>query len=173
MWLWQRKNTQNRHLLWLKLFSLCLFVHLSYLSWAFFIAHDGSRTISVSLHKHLDYSAPILFIPITAPTNSSVAVTQTDNQQTLPTTSAPIKSDIKADTIKNPAQKATTTVATPVKPAEIKKPAPTELPKAVPEVPVEQAVKKTEKAEPPVKQEPATSAPATQAAQNQRVIPEN
>lgn len=78
MWLWQHKNIHKRHLLWLKFFSVCLFFHVTFLSWIFFIDHDASHTISVSLNKHMDYSAPILFVPL----NSQKTILNTPTQKT-------------------------------------------------------------------------------------------
>lgn len=116
MWLWQRKNMHKRHLLWLKLFGVCLFIHCLFLSWVFFISHDKSHALSLSLSKHIDYSAPILFVPL-----SQKSIIQ-KNEPLINHHVTPLK--------QNTAPKATTTTITPPKPVINKKiVAPTAPPK--------------------------------------------
>lgn len=67
MWLWQRKNIHKRHLLWAKLFGLCLLFHLIFLFWIFCVYRDNSYILSISINKKLDYSAPIYFVPLGTP----------------------------------------------------------------------------------------------------------
>jgi outer membrane biosynthesis protein TonB len=62
MSLLQRKNIHKRHLLWVKLFGICLFFHLIFLFWIFCIYQDNSYMLSLSVHKRLDYSSPIMFV---------------------------------------------------------------------------------------------------------------
>lgn len=64
MWLWQRNNIHKRHLLWAKLFCLCLFAHLIFLFWIFCAHHDASYAITIALNTKIDYSAPVLFVPL-------------------------------------------------------------------------------------------------------------
>jgi hypothetical protein len=59
----QRKNIHKRHLLWVKLFGICLFFHIIFLWWIFCIYRDNSYVLSLSVHKNFDYSAPIMFVP--------------------------------------------------------------------------------------------------------------
>ena len=68
MWLWQHKNIHKRHLLWAKLFCACLFFHMLFLFWIFCVYHDRS-TVTVSLNTKIDYSAPILYVPLGAAKN--------------------------------------------------------------------------------------------------------
>lgn len=63
MWLWQHKKIHKRHLLWAKLLAVCLFFHLIFLVLALFMYHDNTHTFSISLHKKIDLSAPIIFKP--------------------------------------------------------------------------------------------------------------
>lgn len=125
MWLWQLKNIHKRHLLWLKFFSVCLFFHLTFLSWVFFINHDVSHTISVSLNKHIDYSAPILFVPLKS---SSFAKASADKakQTTTVTTPKKIATPSRPTPTAQPAKKtsAPTTTLTTAKPTPVKKTSP-------------------------------------------------
>lgn len=141
MWLWQHKNIHKRHLLWLKFFSVCLFFHITFLSWVFFIDHDSSQTISVSLNKHMDYSAPILFVPLKSqqikeqtPPAQSTVVTPTKK------VAAPSKPTPTTQPVKKTSTSTTTLTAT--KPAQVKKvtPAPTAPAKTTPQPPVTKTI---------------------------------
>ncbi len=63
MWLWQHKKIHKRHLLWAKLFGVCLFFHFIFLLWALFMYRNNTYIFSISLHKKIDFSAPIIFKP--------------------------------------------------------------------------------------------------------------
>lgn len=82
MSLWQHKNIHKRHLLWLKLLSICLFFHCTVLLWFFFVYNNDCNDIVLSLNKNIDYSSPILFVPVSqqtthAPiTSVSIGVTE-------------------------------------------------------------------------------------------------
>lgn len=147
MWLWQLKNIHKRHLLWLKFFSVCLFVHLTFLSWVFFIDHDTSHTISVSLNKHMDYSAPILFVPL-KPSSFAKASADTTKQTTTvqPTIGATKKFAAQSKPVPTvqPVKKTSTpaTTLTATKPAPVKKatPTPTVPAKTTPKPPVTKTI---------------------------------
>lgn len=64
MSLLQLKNIHKRHLLWAKLFGICLFIHLVFLFWIFCIYRDNSYMLTLSINKKLDYSCPIMFVPL-------------------------------------------------------------------------------------------------------------
>lgn len=64
MWLWQHKNIHKRHLLWAKLFGICLFFHLIFLFWIFCVYQDSSYILSIAVNKNLNYSSPIFFVPL-------------------------------------------------------------------------------------------------------------
>lgn len=64
MSLLQLKNIHKRHLLWAKLFGICLFIHLVFLFWIFCVYRDNSYMLSLSINKNLDYSAPIMFLAL-------------------------------------------------------------------------------------------------------------
>jgi hypothetical protein len=141
MWPWQLKNIHKRHLLWLKFFSVCLFAHLTFLSWVFFIDHDGSHTISVSLNKHMDYSAPILFVPLKsssfAKASADTAKQTTTVQSTVVTPTKKAVTPSKPTPTAQPVKKTSTptTTLTVAKPALVKKvtPAPTAPAKTTPQ----------------------------------------
>jgi TonB C terminal len=67
MWRWQHKNIHKKHLLWAKLFGICFIFHLIFLCWIFCIYHDNSYILSMSVHKNIDYSTPIIFVPCPIP----------------------------------------------------------------------------------------------------------
>lgn len=69
----QRKNIHKRHLLWVKLFGICLFFHIIFLWWIFCIYRDNSYVLSLSVHKNFDYSAPVVFVPFGTQTKATVA----------------------------------------------------------------------------------------------------
>src|SRR5581483_9119041 len=73
---WQHKNTHNRHLLLLKIAGLCLFFHCIVLVWVFFVHDNGISTTTLSLKKHIDYTAPIVFVPIGTNISTSSSVVQ-------------------------------------------------------------------------------------------------
>ena len=129
MWLWQHKNIHKRHLLWAKLFGICLFFHLIVLFWVFCVYRENSYTVSISLNKKLDYSAPILFRPYYAPScaKSSGGATKGKPAATVkPTPKKPVPAAKAA-----PEKAPTVMAAIKPKPTEIK-PVPT--PKIVPPV---------------------------------------
>jgi outer membrane biosynthesis protein TonB len=64
MSLWQRKNQHKRYLLWLKLYGVCFLFHCIILLWVFFVHDNRLHHVALSLHKNIDYSAPILFVPV-------------------------------------------------------------------------------------------------------------
>lgn len=64
MWLLQHKNIHKRHLLWLKLFSICLFFHSLFLVWLFLLYKDTAYTYLLSVDKKTDYSIAIIFKPV-------------------------------------------------------------------------------------------------------------
>src|SRR5687767_936270 len=61
MWLLQLKNIHKRHLLWAKLFALCLFFHMLFLGYIFIMYQSSHAIVSFSINKSCDYSIPILF----------------------------------------------------------------------------------------------------------------
>lgn len=140
MSLWQHKNIHKKHLLWSKLFGLCLLLHLIFLFWIFCVYRDNSYMLSISVHKNLDYSTPIMFVPLgiaTQATKAPVAKIANNNS--------------KAASIKKPAPQKTTLAA--VKPVASPK-APivdTKKPVTVAAAP--------QKTTPPVKQEVAKVEP--------------
>lgn len=150
MWLWQHKNIHKRHLLWAKLFGICLFFHLLFLLWIFCGYRDNSYTIAISLNKKLDYSAPILFMPRGIPaTHTSPTAIKTTTTKSVPikitpkpvqSSFAPLSHKASADLRKAP-EKAPTVMAIPsFAKASADKPKKPELPKPAP-IPV---VKKDE-----------------------------
>jgi hypothetical protein len=63
MWPWQHNNIHKKHLLWLKLSSVCLIGHCIVLL-AVFCIYKGNHSLDAfSICKHTDYSSPILFVP--------------------------------------------------------------------------------------------------------------
>lgn len=141
MWLWQPKNTQKRHLLWLKPFGLCLCVHFSLLLWAFFIAHNDSHAISLSLYKHLDYSAPILFIPKTNNTQKTSKIIEQAHATPAP---------VKKNTSVQHEQKAPTTITQKAPDVAKEKPTISEPPKATITSPAPEIKKELQKKEEPL-----------------------
>src|SRR3990167_7954129 len=104
---WQHKNSRKRHLLLLKLSGFCFFLHCAVLLWVFFIHNNGSYNVSLSLHKHLDYSSPILFVPLSCPTMVQPLSTSPE------VTASPILKKESPPTQKEESQKTnTTTLAT-------------------------------------------------------------
>lgn len=83
MSLWQHKNIHKKHLLWAKLFGICFVFHLIFLFWIFCIYHDNSYLLSISIHKHLDYSTPIMFVPcpMQTPTHTTPKISTTIKEQ--------------------------------------------------------------------------------------------
>lgn len=70
MSLWQHKNIHKKHLLWAKLFGFCLLFHLIFLFWIFCVYRDNSYILSISVNKNMDYSTPIMFVPLGVQTTS-------------------------------------------------------------------------------------------------------
>lgn len=125
MWLWQRKNIHKRHLLWAKLFGLCLLFHLIFLFWIFCVYRDNSYILSISVNKKLDYSAPIYFVPLGTPT-TRVKPTQPKKSIPKKTVVAVPKPVVQNKTIV-PTKKPTTVAA--VIPKKTTEPIKKELPK--------------------------------------------
>ncbi|HLJ31662.1 MAG TPA: TonB C-terminal domain-containing protein [Candidatus Babeliales bacterium] len=104
MSLLQRKNIHKRHLLWVKLFGICLFFHIIFLWWIFCIYRDNSYVLSLSVHKNFDYSAPIMFVPLHSSSAAKTAkdtVIITPKKQIIPIPKAahtPSKSEVKKPT---------------------------------------------------------------------------
>ena len=107
MWLLQHKNIHKKHLLWAKLFSFCLFLHLIFLFWIFCVYRDNSYMLSLSVDKKLDYSTPIFFVPLGVATANIKSTTQQKP--------SPAKSTVK----KTPAVQKITPIAVPKKPNTI------------------------------------------------------
>lgn len=127
MSLLQRKNIHKRHLLWVKLFGICLFFHILFLWWIFCIYRDNSYVLSLSVHKKLDYSAPVVFVPLGTQTTSSFAKATKDKATVAPKkqiTSQNNKSKVTpTPSLSKPEVKKTTTVAAaPVKKIDNPKP---------------------------------------------------
>ena len=74
MSLLQLKNLHKRNLLWLKLLGLCLFMHSIILIWMFCIYRGNSHLYALSIQKHLDYSAPVMFVPLGVQTTSQKTI---------------------------------------------------------------------------------------------------
>lgn len=164
MSLWQHKNIHKRHLLWAKLFGICLFSHLIFLFWVFCVYRESDYTVSISLNKKLDYSAPILFVPRgvqtqTAPTAVKPTPAKATAAAAKPATIKPIT--------KSPApKKAPTVMAQTVKP-ELPKPTPAPVVKKEDVKPIETKKETPKKEEPiptPVKKEAAPIVPPKEAA---------
>ena len=86
MLLLRLKNIHKRHLLWAKLIGTCLFLHLVFFFWVFCIYKDNSYMLSLSIHKNMDYSNPIFFVPLgTATTKQPVATVQPVTPKKTPT----------------------------------------------------------------------------------------
>lgn len=102
MWLLQRKNMHKKHLLWLKIISLCIFFHSIILIWLFCIYQGNYHIYAIAINKQFDYSAPILFLPhlaeqrkvkkeekskskIAAKTENKKATQKTENKNTVQT----------------------------------------------------------------------------------------
>ena len=135
---WQHKNTHNRHLLLLKIAGLCLFFHCLVLVWVFFVYDNGISTTTLSLKKHIDYTAPIMFMPIgTNISTSSVAQQKStpiktqaiipEQKNTVLSTikqepAKPVKSDTQPQPKKEPSQEKKVTENITPAPAKIAQP---------------------------------------------------
>ncbi len=97
MSLWLHKNLHKRHLLWLKLLSVCFFFHCTVLLWVFFIHNNDSYDISLTLNKHIDYSSPILFVPIATPTTTQKSLPLPHNNKIITQKAAVKKETIIAE----------------------------------------------------------------------------
>ncbi len=118
MWLLQRKNIHKRNLLWLKIFGLCLSLHLILLFGIFCVYRGNMYMQTISINKRLDYSAPILFVPY-------------PNKAQSKSMSTPVGKPVSASIVNKTAIKPIVTKATPTKivpqkttsaPAVVKKP---------------------------------------------------
>lgn len=108
MWLLQRKNIHKKITLWLKITGFCLFFHIIFLLWIFCIYQENKFIYAFSIDKKIDYSAPILFVPLgisTAAKSVQNAVTVTTQKTTATNTTPPQKK---------------TTIIAPVKPKNTK-----------------------------------------------------
>lgn len=71
MLLWQLKNVRNRHLLWLKLLTCSLAVHLMFVGVAFFGYRDGVSSHKFTMHSHnLNTQIAVVIIPTMCKTNT-------------------------------------------------------------------------------------------------------
>src|SRR5260221_555736 len=128
MSLLQLKNIHKRHLLWAKLLGACLFLHLVFLFWVFCVYRDNSYMLSLSIHKNLDYSTPIMFVPLGVTTTNIKStptkiipkkVTADKPKPVTPVT--PAKTDVKKlTTVAAPSSSAKATADTSVK-TDVKK----------------------------------------------------
>lgn len=64
MWPLQRKNIHKKITLWLKIAGFCLFFHFVILFWIFCVYRENKFMYAFSIDKKIDYSCPILFVPI-------------------------------------------------------------------------------------------------------------
>ncbi|HLC06957.1 MAG TPA: TonB C-terminal domain-containing protein [Candidatus Babeliales bacterium] len=137
MWLLQRKNIHKKHLLWLKIVGFCLALHLIFLLWIFCVHQDNTYMHTLSINKNVDYSAPIMFVPLGTPTVTKVAIKQPPITQPY---SAPLSykasSSAKASADKSEDSRKATK-GTPAVKADVKKTVittTTPIPKAIPAV---------------------------------------
>ncbi len=97
MSLWQHKNIHKKHLLWAKIFGICLLFHVVFLFLVFCVYRDNTDVIALSINKKMDYSAPIMFVPYTAPAEIKKPVLAAKPQPTTAPKTLPAKN---ATTIK-------------------------------------------------------------------------
>jgi outer membrane biosynthesis protein TonB len=134
MWLWQHKNMRKQLLLWAKLFGLCSFFHLVFLLWIFCIHQDIPCSVTIDLHKKLDYSAPIIFIPAFVKTEFILSSVEGADKsadkpaQTIKTITVKTTTQKPAPATKKVEKKATTSITPPqvITPKKVEsKPTPT------------------------------------------------
>ena len=64
MWLWQQKSIRERQLLWAKLFLISFSFHFVFFIWLFFLYHDASFDIAITVESKLFRpGAPVIFVP--------------------------------------------------------------------------------------------------------------
>lgn len=163
MSLLQRKNIHKRHLLWAKIVGICLFFHLIFLFWIFCIYQENNYMLSLSINKNIDYSAPIIFVPLGVPTTTKPQPTMVKKINPIQQPAAPNKTVKKTTTIAPETPKKptpTTKKITPVAPkAEPKKEEKKEVVKVEPpkiepkkiEPEKTEPIKESAKVEPPKK----------------------
>jgi hypothetical protein len=111
MSLLQLKNIHKRHLLWAKLFGICLFIHSVFLFWVFCVYRDNSYMLSLSINKKMDYSTPIFFLPVSVQTTADKPINTSKKPITPKKTTTPAAPIKKTET----KQKPTTVAAAPKK----------------------------------------------------------
>lgn len=175
MWLWQRKNIHKRHLLWAKLFGLCLFFHLVFLFLIFVLYRNDGYTVALSLNKKRDYSAPIMFVPHGLPTKHTTT-TQIKPSVAKPTpqkqVAKPAVTKVKKTTLAIPAKKIEEKKE--IKP-EVKKPAPAAVAKIETPKPIAELAKAIDIQQAPITPSPpkALEQPLPSTSNLTPVIPEN
>lgn len=119
MSLWQHKNIHKRHLLWAKIVGICLLFHGIFLFLVLCVYRDNTNVIALSIHKKMDYSAPIMFVPYQAPAEIKKPVLAAKSQPTTAPKTLPAKNatTIKAD---KPVILAKKEIIEPAKVAEVK-----------------------------------------------------
>ncbi len=64
MWLWQQRSIRERQLLWAKLFLISFSFHFVFFTWLFFLYHDASFDIAITVESKLFRpGAPVIFVP--------------------------------------------------------------------------------------------------------------
>lgn len=129
MWLLQHKNIHKKHLLWLKIVGMCLMFHAIVLFLVFCVYQDNSCLYALSVNKHMDYSAPIIFVPYSAEANKAPkTISKPATQKTTIQSKTPPKKIVPMIEQKKPAIIATTPpssvkpmVVTSVAKADVKK----------------------------------------------------
>jgi hypothetical protein len=112
MWLLQHKNIHKKHLLWLKIFGMCLFFHLIILFWVFCVYRENTYLYAIAVHKKMDYSAPIFFVPMgTSVTTKTVTAKSVAPQPSVAPPSLKLR-ETSSKTRKNTTNMKTTTIAT-------------------------------------------------------------
>lgn len=179
MLLLRLKNIHKRHLLWAKLIGTCLFLHLVFFFWVFCIYKDNSYMLSLSIHKNMDYSNPIFFVPLgTATTKQPVATVQPVTPKKTPTPPAQKTIEKKQPTsiASKPNNQTSKPKIEPQKPQTVTPPTtPKKIEPPKPEIP-KQEVKKIEpkkaSADADVKKPDVKPTPVAQALDtNQTIVP--
>jgi len=164
MSLWQHKNIHKKHLLWAKLFGFCLLFHLIFLFWIFCVYRDNSYILSISVNKNMDYSTPIMFVPLGVPTTSRPQVVAS-KKPIPPKPTVHIKPPVEKKIVAPEIKKPTTIAAAAPKKIEEKKQPTAEPKKVTPPAStvdvkkIEEVKKELPKVEPPKKPEPVAQKP--------------
>jgi len=181
MSLWQHKNIHKKHLLWAKLASICLLLHFIFLFLIFFVYQDNNYIFSISIHKNVDYSSPIMFMPCPI-TTTNVSKKTLSVAPKKPTTiiakSAPQLTTVQS---KPNSVESTTESKKPTSTTEPAKPITTEIKKEreITKQKMEETKKDTSKTEPLKTPEPLSQTPKNLPINPQEnlipslVIPEN